>query len=94
MSASSEPATGWTGAVVLVLASSTGGVGQHVTSLARGLVAGGASVTVCGPAATQEQFDFTAVGAGFVPVEIPASPTVADAAAVTALRRVLAGPVD
>ncbi|MFI5927823.1 glycosyltransferase family 4 protein [Micromonospora sp. NPDC051543] len=81
---------GWSGAVALVLASSTGGVGQHVRSVARGLVASGATVLVCGPAATQEQFDFTGVGARFEPVEIPASPTPADARAVLALRRVLA----
>jgi glycosyltransferase involved in cell wall biosynthesis len=80
--------------VALVLASSTGGVGQHVRALARGLVSAGVTVTVCGPAATAAQFDFTAVGAAFVPVEIPASPTPADARAVTALRRVFAGPVD
>ncbi|RKR91756.1 glycosyltransferase involved in cell wall biosynthesis [Micromonospora pisi] len=87
-------AGGWDGSVVLLLASSTGGVGQHVVSVARGLVAGGASVTVCGPAATDQQFAFTATGARFVPVEIPASPTPADGRAVAALRRVLAGPVD
>jgi glycosyltransferase involved in cell wall biosynthesis len=80
--------------VVLVLASSTGGVGQHVASLARGLVAAGSSVTVCGPAATQELFDFVAAGARFVPMEIAANPTPADGRAVTLLRRVLAGPVD
>jgi glycosyltransferase involved in cell wall biosynthesis len=88
------PARGWAGSVALVLASSTGGVGQHVASLARGLIAGGATVTVCGPAATEEQFGFTRTGAQFVPVEIPANPTPADARAVTALRRVLAGPID
>ncbi|MFC4147228.1 glycosyltransferase family 4 protein [Micromonospora mangrovi] len=82
--------TAWPGPVALVLASSTGGVGQHVRSLVRGLTAGGTSVLVCGPAATEEQFDFTGVGARFVPVEIPASPTPADARAVTALRRALA----
>jgi glycosyltransferase involved in cell wall biosynthesis len=80
--------------VALVLASSTGGVGQHVASLARGLIAGGASVTVCGPVATEQQFAFTGAGARFVPVEIPANPTLADRRAVAALRRVLAGPVD
>ncbi|MDG4830531.1 glycosyltransferase family 4 protein [Solwaraspora sp. WMMD1047] len=92
----SSPASArpWTGAVALVLASSTGGVGQHVRALARGLVAAGVTVTVCGPAATAAQFDFTAVGAAFVPIEIPASPTPADARAVAALRRVLADPVD
>ncbi|MGK5676222.1 glycosyltransferase family 4 protein [Micromonospora sp. URMC 106] len=89
------PDTGWRGTVALLLASSTGGVGQHVRSLARGLTAAGASVLVCGPAATQEQFDFTGAGARFRAVEIPASPTPADARAVTALRRTLAAePVD
>ncbi|GIJ29671.1 glycosyl transferase [Micromonospora qiuiae] len=76
--------------VVLVLASSTGGVGQHVRALARGLAAAGESVLVCGPAATQDQFDFIAAGARFAPVEIPATPTPADARAVVVLRRVLA----
>ncbi|MFU8875912.1 glycosyltransferase family 4 protein [Micromonospora sp. SL4-19] len=80
----------WSGSVALVLASATGGVGQHVRSVARGLTVAGVSVLVCGPAATQEQFDFTAAGARFAPVEIPASPTPADARAVTALRRALA----
>ncbi|MFB6398671.1 glycosyltransferase, partial [Polymorphospora sp. 2-325] len=86
--------THFTGAVALVLASSTGGVGQHVASVARGLATAGASVTVCGPAGTEEQFRFTAAGARFVAVEIPANPTPADGRAVAALRRVLAGPVD
>ncbi|MFI7650831.1 glycosyltransferase family 4 protein [Micromonospora sp. NPDC049460] len=89
------PDTNWRGTVALLLASSTGGVGQHVRSLAQGLTAAGAAVLVCGPAATQEQFDFTGVGARFRPVEIPASPTPADARAVGALRRALAAePVD
>lgn len=86
-----ESAPDWTGGVALVLASSTGGVGQHVASLTRGLLAGGASVTVCGPAATDEQFGFSATGARFVAIEIPASPTPADARAVLALRAVLTG---
>lgn len=92
---SARSGAGWPGTVALLLASSTGGVGQHVRSVARGLVVGGASVLVCGPAATQEQFDFAGVGARFVPVEIPANPTPADARAVAALRRALAAtPVD
>ncbi|WFE28772.1 glycosyltransferase family 4 protein [Solwaraspora sp. WMMD791] len=87
--------TDWAGTVLLLLGSSTGGVGQHLTSLSAGLVGGGARVVVCGPHATEEQFGFTATGATFVPVEIPASPTLADAAAVRTLRRVLAAnPVD
>ncbi|MGC4897566.1 glycosyltransferase family 4 protein [Micromonospora sp. DT31] len=90
-----SPAPRWPGSVALVLASSTGGVGQHVRSISRGLTEAGASVLVCGPAATQDQFDFTGAGARFTPVEIPASPTPGDARAVTALRRALTdAPVD
>ncbi|WP_431880190.1 glycosyltransferase family 4 protein [Micromonospora marina] len=90
-----SPAPRWPGSVALVLASSTGGVGQHVRSTTRGLTEAGASVLVCGPAATEEQFDFTGAGARFAPVEIPASPTPGDARAVTALRRALTDtPVD
>ncbi|MFF0659204.1 glycosyltransferase family 4 protein [Micromonospora tulbaghiae] len=85
-----SPAPRWPGSVALVLASSTGGVGQHVRSVTRGLTEAGTSVLVCGPAATEEQFDFTGAGARFTPVEIPASPTPGDARAVTALRRALA----
>lgn len=82
-------ASGWSGVAALVLASSTGGVGQHVASLARGLVSGGARVVVCGPAATEEQFGFTTAGARFTPVEVPANPTPADYRAVLALRRAI-----
>jgi glycosyltransferase involved in cell wall biosynthesis len=76
--------------VALVLASSTGGVGRHVASLASALIAAGTEVTVLGPAATETQFGFAALGASFVPVEIPASPQPADAVAVRVLRRALA----
>ena len=62
------------GAVALVLATSTGGIGQHVASLAEGLVAAGCTVTVCGPAMTENRFGFAERGARFVPVEIPANP--------------------
>lgn len=86
---SGPESAGWSGGVALVLASSTGGVGQHVASLARGLIVGGAAVTVCGPAATDEQFGFSRLGARFVAVEIPANPTLHDARAVFALRSAL-----
>jgi glycosyltransferase involved in cell wall biosynthesis len=81
----------WRGSVALVLASSTGGVGQHVASLVRGLVAAACRVLVCGPAATDELFGFSAAGADFVAVEIPASPGPQDSGAVRALRRALTG---
>jgi glycosyltransferase involved in cell wall biosynthesis len=78
--------------VLLVLASSTGGVGQHVRALAAGLVEAGERVVVCGPGATEELFGFTAVGARFTPAEIPASPhPVRDAVAIAAVRRAAAG---
>jgi glycosyltransferase involved in cell wall biosynthesis len=82
--------------LALVLASSTGGIGRHVTSLVAGLVADpGTAVTVYGPADTERQFGFATAGARFVPVEIPASPRPQDAAAVRALRRDLrANPPD
>ncbi|HKS98038.1 MAG TPA: glycosyltransferase family 1 protein, partial [Rugosimonospora sp.] len=52
--------------VALVLASSTGGIGRHVASLAEGLGRRDCEVTVYGPAATEAHFDFTGHGAGFV----------------------------
>jgi glycosyltransferase involved in cell wall biosynthesis len=77
--------------VALVLASSTGGIGRHVSAVARGLVGRGAAVTVYGPRATAAQFGFEADGARSVPVEIPASPRPADLRAVRDVRRGLAG---
>lgn len=76
--------------VALVLASSTGGIGRHVSSLASGLVERGTAVTVYGPEATGDQFGFEADGAAFVPVEIPASPQPGDLRVVRGLRRALA----
>ncbi|MFG1927447.1 glycosyltransferase family 4 protein [Cryptosporangium sp. NPDC048952] len=74
--------------VALVLASSTGGVGRHVRSLAQHLVASGHRVDVHGPAATEDLFAFRSVGAGFAPVEIPARPhPLKDATALATLRR-------
>jgi glycosyltransferase involved in cell wall biosynthesis len=67
--------------VALVLASSTGGIGRHVASLARGLSGRGERVTVVGPAATGRLFDFAGE---FVPVAVSAHPR-----AVPVLRRVL-----
>jgi glycosyltransferase involved in cell wall biosynthesis len=70
--------------VLLVLATSTGGVGRHVQSLARGLAAAGADVRVAGPASTQQVFAFPSYDV----VEIGGAPhSVRDARAVRALRR-------
>jgi glycosyltransferase involved in cell wall biosynthesis len=76
--------------VLLVLATSTGGVGRHVQSLARGLADRGAAVTVAGPASTQQVFGFPSYSV----VDIGDKPNpVRDAAAAVALRR-LAARVD
>jgi glycosyltransferase involved in cell wall biosynthesis len=74
--------------VALVVATSTGGIGQHVRSLAARLVAESWDTCVHAPRATEDLFRFTAVGARFAPVEIAAGPRpVTDARAVAELRR-------
>jgi glycosyltransferase involved in cell wall biosynthesis len=73
--------------LALVLASSTGGIGRHVSSLASGLAARGVAVTVYAPEVTGRQFDFESLGVAFVPIEIPASPQPSDLRAVRELRR-------
>jgi glycosyltransferase involved in cell wall biosynthesis len=78
--------------VAEVLATSTGGVGTHVRSVLPAVRAAGADLRVCGPAATEELFGFTATGAGFAAVEISAGlDPLADARAVAALRGAVAG---
>jgi len=76
--------------VLLVLATSTGGIGAHVGSLTRELVAAGVSVHVCGAAATDKLFGFSGLGARFTPVEVSTLPRpAADARAIRALRRLV-----
>ncbi|WP_045742215.1 glycosyltransferase family 4 protein [Actinoplanes rectilineatus] len=82
---------GWRGSVVLVLGSSTGGIGRHVASLARGLAAAGCRVLVCGPAATDEHFGLSTSGVDFAAVEIPADPGPQDSGAIRQLRKAIAG---
>ncbi|MCG6496828.1 glycosyltransferase family 4 protein [Kitasatospora sp. A2-31] len=78
--------------VVLVLAASTGGIGAHVRSLAQGLVAHGVTVTVCGPAGTDELFGFSRSGARFHLVDItPTAGARSDATAIGELRRAFTG---
>jgi glycosyltransferase involved in cell wall biosynthesis len=78
--------------VTEVLATSTGGVGTHVRSILSYLLAAGAGVQVCGPAATDTLFGFSGTGAVFTPVEISAGlDPVHDARAVLQLRRAVAG---
>ncbi len=75
--------------VLLVLATSTGGVGQHVRSLAAGLAGRGAVVTVAAPDATQQLFGFDR----HVAVEIGGRPAPSDLLARRSLRR-MAGDAD
>lgn len=78
--------------VALVVATTTGGTGRHVASLAEGLVRAGSRVVVAGPSSTEEQFRFTRTGARFVSVEIASGPRpVADLRAWARLRTVLRG---
>lgn len=78
--------------IALVLASSAGGVGRHVRSVAERLVRRGARVVVCGPADTERLFGFTAGGARFAAVEIADRPRPpADARAIARLRALLRG---
>jgi glycosyltransferase involved in cell wall biosynthesis len=70
--------------VLLVLATSTGGVGRHVRSLADGLTGLGADVTVAGPASTQDAFGFPS----YAVVDIGTGPhAVRDTRAARVLRR-------
>jgi glycosyltransferase involved in cell wall biosynthesis len=56
--------------LLLVLGSSTGGIGAHVASLAGECVRAGDRVTVCGPADTDDLFGFSSGGAGFDPLPV------------------------
>lgn len=78
--------------VVLVLATSTGGVGQHVRALAQGLVGAGVDVLVAGPASTQRAFAFDRTGALFAALEIGTTPRPRlDLVAARRLRGLLTG---
>ena len=80
-------------AIAEVLATSTGGVGTpRPLVVLPALRAPAPTVTVCGPAATEELFAFTATGADFRPVGISAGlDPLADGRAVAALRRAAGG---
>jgi hypothetical protein len=75
--------------VLLVLATSTGGVGRHVASLAAGLTAAGLAVTVAAPASTAR----TAALPGHVEVDVGERPSpVRDLRALRLLRRLPSTP--
>lgn len=76
--------------VLLVLATSEGGIGMHVRSLAAGLAGQGCAVTVAGPETTNERFGFADAGVSFQPTEISTTlHPVADLHAIVRLRAVI-----
>lgn len=77
--------------ILVVLGTSTGGIGQHVRSLAAGLVERGHQVVVAGPSDTEKLFAFTAAGARFVEAEIGVTPSPRDLAVARTLSRWVKG---
>jgi len=73
--------------VLLALATSEGGIGRHVYSVAIGLAERGIPVSVAGPESTDRAFGYRAARLPFHPVEIATTPRpVADLAAARRLR--------
>jgi glycosyltransferase involved in cell wall biosynthesis len=76
--------------VVLVVGTTSGGIGTHVRMLAVGLAAQRHGVLVVGPSSADARFGFSALpGVAFAPVEFGDRPRPADVAAVVRLRQVL-----
>ena len=64
--------------ILLILGTSTGGIGQHVRSLAFGLVSRGHRVVVAAPTQADDVFDFASTGARFVEAAISVTPSPKD----------------
>jgi glycosyltransferase involved in cell wall biosynthesis len=77
--------------ILIVLGTSTGGIGQHVRSLAAGLVSRGHLVVVAGPGETATTFSFTEVGARFVEAPIGVTPSPRDLKVARSLARWVKG---
>lgn len=76
--------------ILIVLGTSTGGVGTHVAALARSLADAGDTVGVIGPAQTQEQFGFAdGTRVRFAPLEISTSVSPRDAFIARRLRHLI-----
>lgn len=76
--------------ILLVLATSTGGVGTHVASLAREFARTGHTVGVIGPSVTNAQFGFDSLcDVAFAPLELGTSLSLKDTAAVSRLRKLI-----
>src|SRR4051794_40847158 len=59
--------------VLLLVGPTSGGIGRHVHALGGALVARGHRVTVVGPAATDAVFDWSGMGATFLPAPVGAT---------------------
>ncbi len=78
--------------VVLVLGTSTGGIGHHVRSLAAAFVAAGDDVLVAAPASTQQAFGFERTGARVATVDVGTTPRPRhDLVSARVLRELLEG---
>ncbi len=78
--------------VLVVLGTSTGGVGQHVRGLVRRLTEAGHQVVVAAPADVCAHFGLAEVGAGVVSLDVTDRPHPArDARALRVLSRVVTG---
>jgi glycosyltransferase involved in cell wall biosynthesis len=76
--------------VLLVLGTTTGGVGRHVHGLVSGLARRGHSVLVACPAGVEEQFALAAAGARHVPLAVSDRPRpLADLRAISTLGELL-----
>lgn len=79
--------------VLLVLGTSSGGVGAHVRSLAESLTGAGVAVVLAAPLTVLDGFDMAATGARVVPIELSERPRRSDAGTIARLGR-LAAEVD
>lgn len=77
--------------VLLMLGTSTGGIGQHVRSLAHGLAQRGQHVVVAGPESTEQVFGFCDIGVRFVAAPIQATPDPRDLLVARQLRHWVRG---
>ncbi|MBK9475720.1 MAG: glycosyltransferase [Tetrasphaera sp.] len=73
--------------ILLVLGTSSGGVGAHVRSLAQGLAGAGRDVVLAAPPAVLDGFDMAATGARVVPIELSDRPRRSDAGTLAQLGR-------
>ena len=78
--------------ILLILGTSSGGVGRHVRDLAKSFVTAGHSVVIAGPQTTQETLDLTGSGARFFAVPIAERPSpISDSRSIRTIRRLSRG---